>query len=151
MRIRILLLATLVFLVGCDPDDYVSPEVRSYVSSGSDVFDDVFPSAYTETLDGDDYVIQLLSGVNVGIDLRLPGYSYFQGVIQAKNHVVVAGQVRIVGGIVGVDEPDATLNLYNGAMVTSNPHAFLGAEDSLSGGPAGMQTRIRTLEEIPNP
>lgn len=150
MRIRIGMLIALIFLVGCDPDDYVSNEVQSYAPS-SPTFQDVDPTPYVETLDPQEYVVQLLSGVNVGVDLRLPGYSYFQGVIQANNHVVIAGQVRVVGGVIGVDAPDATLNLYNGAMITSNPHSFLGAEDGLVGGPAGMYTRIRTLQEIPNP
>lgn len=105
---------------------------------------------YTDTLQGGLYVKQLFSGKSNRRDPRLPGYSYFQGLIQANNHITVAGQVRIVGGLLGADGGDSVVSLYNGAMITTNAHSFVGA-DALSGGPDGVRTRVRKLEEIPTP
>jgi hypothetical protein len=106
---------------------------------------------YTETINGGDFINQLLGDASNRFDPRLPGYSYFQGVIQAENHITVAGQVRIVGGLLGTDRADATASLYSGAMITTNAHGIVGAGSSLTGGPPGMRTRIRTMEEIPTP
>jgi hypothetical protein len=128
----------------------------SYISS--EVYNDYSGSAinipaggYTETLNGEDYIARLIGDASNRLDPRLPGYSYFQGLIQSANHITIAGQVRVVGGVMGADRTDATANLYGGAMVTTNAHAFLGAGDSLVGGPAGMRTRIRSMEEVPQP
>lgn len=63
----------------------------------------------------------------------------------------MAGQVRILGGLLGADTPDAVVSFYNGAMITTNAHSFVGAGDALTGGPVGMRTRIRNMEEIPTP
>ena len=108
-------------------------------------------TSYAATLNGEQYIAQLLGAGGSRFDPRLPGYSYFQGLVQAENHVTIAGQVRVIGGVAGADDADATVNFYGGAMVTTNPHAYLGAGDSLTGGPAGMLTRIKTLEEVANP
>lgn len=112
---------------------------------------DVTAETYLETVVGTEFVVRLLGRASNRRDVRLPGYSYFQGLIHSENHVTVAGQVRIVGGLLGTDRDFATANLYGGAMVTTNAHAFTGAGDSLKGGPAGMKTRIRNWKEIPNP
>jgi hypothetical protein len=108
-------------------------------------------ASFAETLNGDTYVGQLLGDASNRLDPRLPGYSYFQGLIQANNHITVAGQVRVIGGILGADRSEATTSLYNGAMITTNAHAFVGAGDALVDGPPGMRTRIRHMEEIPPP
>ena len=104
---------------------------------------------YTDTVTGDASIKRLLSGTSNRTDLRLPGYSYFQGVIQAKKHLMVAGQVRVVGAVLGSDEE--TASFYSGAMVTTNAHALVGAGASLDGMPAGIRTRIRAWEEVPAP
>lgn len=111
----------------------------------------VTAGSYSETIDGATYVSQLLGGASNRFDPRLPGYSYFQGVIQANNHITVVGQVRIVGALLGADRENGTVSLYSGAMITTNAHAVVGAGESLTGGPDGMRTRIRKLEEIPTP
>ena len=127
------------YIAGEVYDDYASAPVN------------IPATTYSGTLNGEQYIAQLLGDGGTRFDPRLPGYSYFQGLVQAENHVTIAGQVRVVGGVTGADDADATVNFYGGAMVTTNPYAFLGAGDSITGGPAGMLTRIRTLEEIPNP
>lgn len=127
----------------------VSSEVSEDYSSSTAA--DIAATGLVEGIDRDDYIAGLLGSASNRNDPRLPGYSYFQGVIQAQNHITIAGQVRIVGAVLGVEDPGATANLYNGAMVTSNAHAVTGAGLSLTGGPPGMRTRIKSLEEIPNP
>lgn len=156
----ILLLAMQPSLGGGDGDDGddgggCSGSTKNY---SKEVYDDYKDEAidlpvagYSETLNGNDYISQLLGGASNRFDPRLPGYSYFQGVLQADNHITIAGQVRVVGGIMGADREDATGNLYSGAMITTNAHAFLGAGEALDGGPPGVRTRIRDMEEIPNP
>lgn len=129
-------------------DNYIATEVDADYNS-DDIL--VTPITYTETLNGEDYISKLLGDGGSRFDPRLPGYSYFQGVIQAENHVTIAGQVRVVGAVMGADETDATLNFYGGAMVTTNAHGILGAGDALIGGPAGIPTRIKSMEEVPNP
>lgn len=127
------------YIAGEVYDDYASAPVN------------IGSTTYSNTLNGEEYIAQLLGDGGSRFDPRLPGYSYFQGLVQAENHVTIAGQVRVIGGITGADAADATVNFYGGAMVTTNPYAYLGAEDSLVGGPPGLLTRIKTLEEIPNP
>lgn len=111
---------------------------------------DVTADTYVEAVVGPNYMMQLLGGASNRMDVKLPGYSYFQGLIHSDNHVTIAGQVRVVGGVLGTDRSYATANLYSGAMVTTNAHAFTGAGDSLKGGPAGMKTRIRNWKEVPS-
>lgn len=132
-----------------DPNQVAQEVADTYSSLATP--DDTAAATLSENINGDAYIAGLLSGASNRHDVRLPGYSYFQGVIHAENHVTVAGQVRVVGGILGVSRTNATANLYNGAMVTSNAHAVLGAGSDLVNGPAGIKTRIKTLEEVPSP
>ena len=111
---------------------------------------DISASTLTDTLDGDVYIKGLLSGKGYS-DVRLPGYSYFRGLIETRRHITISGQVRIVGGVLGVDGASAVASLYDGAMLTTNPRAFVGAGNLLTGGPAGVKTRIRRWKEIKNP
>lgn len=133
---------------GGNPNAYsneIYSDYQTVYSSGGNY--NLTPGGFTDTASGDTYIKRLLSGTSNRLDVRLPGYSYFQGVVQSDKHLTVAGQVRIVGGVLGVDH--GTCNLYSGAMVTTNAHAFMGASDSLTGLPDGIRTRIRTWEEIP--
>lgn len=104
---------------------------------------------FSQTIDGETYIGRLLGGASNRPDVRLPGYSYFQGVIQAENHITITGQVRVIGAILGADRPNSTASLYSGAMVTTNAHALVGAGDALVDPRDGMRTRIRNWEEIP--
>lgn len=106
------------------------------------------PGGFTDSASGETYIKRLLTGTSNRLDVRLPGYAYFQGIVQAEKHIMVAGQVRIVGGVLGADS--GTCSLYSGAMVTTNAHALMGASDSMNGLPDGIRTRIRTWEEIPS-
>lgn len=105
--------------------------------------------SFSETISGEAYIDRLLGGASNRPDVRLPGYSYFQGVIQAENHITITGQVRVIGAILGADRPNSTASLYSGAMVTTNAHALVGAGEALIDSRSGMRTRIRSWEEIP--
>lgn len=143
---------TLLVVAGCggSSNNVASEVVDDAVASGRTLT--ISSSGYSQVVSPDELVDSIVRGGGSGrVDPRLPGYSYFQGIVQAKNHILLAGQVRVVGGVLGADEPDATVSLYRGAMITSNPDAFLGAGASLTGGPDGIRTRISSLEEIPSP
>lgn len=143
------------------PSSRVSEDLYNDYSSVSGSDHLLAASTLVESIDGDAYVGRLLNGTGHP-DIRLPGYSYFQGLIQANNHVTVAGQVRIVGGVMGasgIDDgetlstsgDDGTLNLYQGAMVTVNGQAFADADDLLLGTPSGIKTRVKTWKEVRSP
>lgn len=131
---------------GETPPGYIPPEISGGAGSGSGF--EFTASGLSQDIDAQSWLQQTLFGASGKADPRLPNYSYFQGLLQAKEHIVVAGQVRVVGGMVGADEGVASL--YAGAMVTTNPFSFTGA-DGLTGGPAGIRTRIGHWEEIPTP
>lgn len=151
-KLGLTLLSCALFLtLGCGSEGsgneatYVPPEIAGSTGAGSDLFD-FEASGFEGTLQGDDWIQQLLFGSPDRSDPRLPNYSYFQGLAQAGEHVVIAGQVRVVGGVLGADS--GVGSLYAGAMVTTNPYAFTGA-DGLVGGPPGIRTRVGHWEELP--
>ncbi len=127
---------------------YIADEVLATYSEGSPLMD-LAGIDYNESIESDGYVARLLGGASNRFDARLPGYSYFQGVAQANGHISLAGQVRVVGAVLGADMEDATASFYQGAMVTTNAQAFFGAGSSLVGGPDGIQTRIKSWEIVP--
>lgn len=131
---------------GCGGSDTYSDEVYAEFQDSDFTIE---AGGYTDPVTGDSYIAHLLGGASNRTDLRLPGYTYFQGIIQADKHLTVAGQVRIVGALLGADA--GTCSLYNGAMITTNAHALIGAGEALNGMPEGIRTRIRTWEEIPAP
>ena len=140
---------------GGGDDDYTPPSrvAGAVYEHYQDSLADARISAigYTDTMQGGLYIKQLLGGGSNRFDPRLPGYSYFQGLVQANHHIPVAGQVRIVGGVRGADGTNSVVSLYNGAMITTNAHSFVGAGKALTGGPDGMRMRIRKMEEVPIP
>lgn len=150
-KILVFLLSMAVFSGCTSPPDNVAPEVLDYlVDKGR--YLEISPVPLSPLTDADAVVDNLILGGDSGrVDPRLPSYSYFQGLVHARKHLWIAGQVRVVGGVVGVDGANSTFSLYKGAMVTSNPDAFLGAGTALTGGPDGMRTRVASWEEIPNP
>lgn len=134
---------------GCDGSDsqYSSEAYEDFKDSDMELQ----AGGYTETVSGDSYIDRMLGGTSNRTDPRLPGYSYFQGIIQANRHITIAGQVRVVGAVLGGDGTPGspgTCSLYSGAMVTTNAHALMGASDNLNDFPAGVRTRIRSWEEI---
>ncbi len=154
MKISVKALIGLVLLglgLGCSggqPAPYVPDEIISTVQSTGYSLN-VSPSPLNEDIDGDQWLDAILFGATARTDPRLPNYSYFQGLIEADKHIVIAGQVRIVGGVVGADT--GVVALYAGAMMTANPYAFTGAGNSLTGGEPGIRTRVGEWKEIPNP
>lgn len=155
-----LILLTL-YICGCgqSQEHKIPSEVSdNFIGQDSNLSD--FPpvggGATPTSTDTEEFVNDNIFNPSSRVDLRLPGYSYFQGIVQAETHLLVTGQIRIVGGILGAGDGSTTstpgtVTLYRGAMVTSNPEAFLGAGTSLTNGPAGITTRISKWEEIPTP
>lgn len=143
--------ALLLLNIGCSTPDNIASEVVADATPGGRSIT-ISSTGYSPVASPNEVVDSIVRDGGSGrVDPRIPNYSYFQGIVQAHNHIIVAGQVRIVGGILGADDTDATVSLYRGAMVTSNPDAFLGAGARLSGGEDGVRTRIDDLEEIPSP
>jgi hypothetical protein len=142
----LLVLGTLT--LGCaDPPPYIPPEI---LANPPDLLSDhVSPLPLGESFDGNDWIQSTLFGAPNRSDPRLPNYSYFQGLLQAKEHILVTGQVRIVGGVLGADNGVGAF--YAGAMATTNPYAYTAAGPLLTGGPNGIRTRVGHWEEIPNP
>lgn len=154
MRVSLRALVGLVLLglgLGCSggqPAPYVPDEIVATVASTGYTLN-VTSTQLNEDIDGDQWLDAVLFGATARTDPRLPNYAYFQGLIQADEHIVIAGQVRIVGGVVGADS--GVMALYAGAMMTANPYAYTGAGTSLTGGEPGIRTRVGEWKEIPNP
>lgn len=146
-KIWFFLLLSSLLLLGCQPRN-LPDEVSSYVS-GLEREIDVDAVPLVEEIDANAFIDSIVREAPGRLDLRLPNYAYFQGIVQADKFVVLAGQVRVVGGVLGVDDPNGAAALYSGAMVTANPEAFLEADDTLIGGDAGLRTRVRSWREIP--
>lgn len=123
--------------------DYIPEEVIRDMPEGAE---HIVAPGLQEDIDGNNWITNLLFGAPNRADPRLPNYSYFQGLLQADRHIMVAGQVRIVGGMLGADHGVASF--YAGAMVTTNPFSFSGAGPFLNGGPDGVRTRVAHWEEI---
>ncbi|MBI3927780.1 MAG: hypothetical protein HY319_19725 [Armatimonadetes bacterium] len=69
-----------------------------------------------------DYLFNNPYGVDVGIPVYMPNYSYFQGLVYSSTGmVVVAGPVRLIGMILTPDPQIGGILLQNGAMLTTNP------------------------------
>ncbi len=145
---------------GLRPDGggpFAKPYGTAPAGVAQELFNDYYNSnvnlsagTFQEVLLGSEFTTQVTGAASNRLDVRLPGYTYFQGLIHADNHVTVAGQVRVVGGIVGSEREYATANLYGGAMITTNAHAFTGSGSALKGGPQGMKTRIKRWKEVPS-
>lgn len=74
---------------------------------------------------GSQYVNNLFGNVNpvgVQVNLGLPNYTYFQGLVVSRQHVFLAGQVRVVGGVVA----NGNAVVSRAGMVTTNPESQLG-------------------------
>lgn len=145
-----ILMALAVVLGGCSggqPVSYVPDEIfQTAQNSGYSL--NLTPENLNEQYQGNEWINQVLFGGAARTDPRLPNYSYLQGLLQAEEHIIVSGQVRIVGGVVGADT--GVVALYAGAMLTANPYAYTGAENALTGGPNGIKTRIGRWREIPS-
>ena len=112
----------------------------------SDDLDNLSGLTLNESIDGNEWLNRTLFSGSNRADPRLPGYSYFQGLVQSGQHVRVIGQVRVVGGIITTEE--ASASIASGAMITTNPYSFT-KSDGLTGGPEGIKTRVGHWEEIP--
>ena len=148
MNIKKNLILCLALLTMACSSNQVSQEVEDdYSSSGLPT--ELTAQALNQVVDGEELIEGTLFGAANRVNPRIPSYSYFQGMIQADQHLIVAGQVRVVGSVLG--SPNGVVNLYSGAMITTNPQAYTTAGSAVTGGPAGMKTRIAKWEEIPTP
>jgi hypothetical protein len=59
------------------------------------------------------------------LQLYVPGYAYFQGVVYSKGNISALGPVRIIGGVICQTPDDSATKkqiiLQKGAMLTTNP------------------------------
>lgn len=80
-------------------------------------------ASYTPS--GSQYVNNLFGNVSpagLNVNLGLPNYTYLQGLIVSRQHVFLAGQVRVVGGVVA----NRNAVVSRDGMVTTNPESQLG-------------------------
>jgi len=147
LKKKICILIALSFLFGCEPDNVPTP-LHSFLGDFAENLD-LTGNSFVSESNQDEIIDSTIHNAPGRVDIRLPNYVYFQGIVHAKNNFVMAGQVRVVGGVLGVENGVAAL--YSGAMVTANPGAFQDAADLLAGGPSGISTRVRKWEEVPNP
>lgn len=92
------------------------------VQAAIDHFDTPQPASLTP--DASDYVDNLFGNVNnagIDVNLGLPNYTYYQGMIITQKNTFVAGQVRVVGGLSAV----GNVSLAGGGMLTTNPESQL--------------------------
>lgn len=79
-----------------------------------------------------DYVGALfgqVAAVNVQLNLGLPGYAYHQGLIYTEGNALLAGQVRVVGGLITRQK----FTTMGGGMVTTNPDSMINRVQSVRG------------------
>jgi len=124
---KIALFGVALFVLGCNSPAQVASALHiseEAVVLAMDKFDTAEP-APSYSPHGSQYVNNLFGNVNpagVDVNLGLPNYTYVQGLIVSQQNVFLAGQVRVVGGIV------ATGNavVAGDGMVTTNPESQLG-------------------------
>ncbi|MBN9416659.1 MAG: hypothetical protein J0I12_14535 [Candidatus Eremiobacteraeota bacterium] len=71
------------------------------------------------------YVDNLFGNITpstVALNLGLPNYTYLQGLVVSRQNVFLAGQVRVVGGIVAT----GNTTVAGDGMVTTNPDSQIG-------------------------
>jgi len=85
------------------------------------------------------------------LELYVPGYAYFQGIIYSNGNVQALGPIRIIGGIIcqrknpdDLSEPPKSIKLEKGAMLTTNPD-YLDKKMT----PPSIRLRITRWKEIP--
>lgn len=119
----VILLAVLV--VGCQDAATVAAQLHlteESVTLAADKFDNPVGASLSPT--HSDYVNNLFGNVNpsgVDVNLGLPSYAYYQGLLFSEQNVFIAGQVRVVGGIVA----NGNVTVAGEGMVTSNPESML--------------------------
>jgi hypothetical protein len=111
--------------MGCDSLQDVADDLGltpATVQLAIDHFDSPQSASLTPT--ASNYVNNLFGNLNnagVDVNLGLPHYTYYQGMIVSKGNAYLAGQVRVVGGLVAV----GNVSLAGGSMVTTNPESQL--------------------------
>ena len=79
-----------------------------------------------------DYVSALfgnVANVSILLNLGLPGYAYHQGLVYTEGNVLLAGQVRVVGGMITRQK----FTTMGGGMVTTNPDSMVNRVQSVRG------------------
>lgn len=82
------------------------------------------------------------------LQLYIPGYAYFQGVVYSTGNIKALGPVRIIGGVVCQTPSDAVdkkqIVLEKGAMLTTNPDYL---KKKLN--PPALKLKVTRWEEKP--
>lgn len=89
-----------------------------------DHFDSAEPGA-TYAPSKSNYINNLFGNITpstVALNLGLPNYTYVQGLIVSNQNVFLAGQVRVVGGVI----TNGNAIMAGSGMVTTNPESQIG-------------------------
>ncbi len=85
------------------------------------------------------------------LDLYIPGYAYFQGIIYSNGNVQALGPIRIIGGIIcqrkdpaNLSETPKSIKMEKGAMLTTNPD-YLSKKLT----PPNVRLKITKWREVP--
>ena len=128
-----LLLMTSALIVACNSTQDAADEVGLSVGSvelAIDHFD--APETAPANPPLADYVGALfgnVASVSVQLNLGLPGYAYHQGLIYSEGNTLLAGQVRVVGGVITRQK----FTTMGGGMVTTNPECMLNRVQTVRG------------------
>jgi len=95
------------------PDPIPPPEVA--FAEPTEVDDPITPPEFVDLL--------FNQPKNIRLQLTVPRYGYFKGLVYSKGFVRLIGQIRVIGGVVAAGD-DSAVALMQGAMATSNPDAF---------------------------
>ena len=109
--------------IGCDDAETVASRLNlttEVVELAAEKFED--PTPVPLAADTDDYIDNLFGNINpstLSLNLGLPNYAYFQGLIYTRQNFFMAGQVRVVGGVVA----ENNLSIAGDGMLTTNPES----------------------------
>ncbi|MCL5037218.1 MAG: hypothetical protein M1269_08905 [Chloroflexi bacterium] len=101
------------------------------------------------TLSDEYFDLFFYNSTNGRLNLYIPNYAYFQGLVYSHGNFTAAGPLRVIGGVVALDPSSAigrNINLEDGAMLTTDPEYL-----SQVFPPYTRSYRVIEWKEIPNP
>lgn len=122
---KLLILGCALAALGCNDSQTIANDLhlsKEAVELASARFDSPQGASYSPT--HSDYVNNLFGNVNpagVDVNLGLPNYAYLQGLVCAQGNFFLAGQVRVIGGVIAT----GNVTVAGDGMVTTNPESQL--------------------------
>lgn len=151
MKLRMFVIVmTAIFFAGCSsPPSNVADEVIDDLVAGNISPQVVSATGPVSGPSASTFLGQLFDGAGDGrLNMELPNYAYFQGILHSNRHIITVGQVRVVGGMV-VSYNGGTVDLYRGAMVTSLPDYYMSRFGELQGGGNQGKFVVADWKEVP--